>query len=318
MAIITNGTTIPTSGDYIVVNGVKIDKVIAVKNNVSTTVWEKIIFEYKNFAYTGNVQAFVVPVTGLYKLEVWGASGGGYHFNDSDDSVEFGYGGYSYGYKYLVKDQALYICIGGMGAFGGSGGYNGGGTGGVGIAENDEGGGGGATHIATTNRGTLPNYANYQSEVLIVAGGGGGNARYGSGDALGGTGGGTNGGNGDPRRFGEASYGYTDTTTPGGGTQTEGGKAGNDYEWDEYDYTAEAGSFGKGGAGYSNGGGGGGGWYGGGGGCARNGHASSGGGGSGYIGGVPAVTYNGITYSPSTSNGENQDNGYAKITLIAI
>ena len=36
------------------------------------------------------------------------------------------------------------------------------------------GSGGGATHIATTNRGVLSNYQSYKSDILIVAGGGGG------------------------------------------------------------------------------------------------------------------------------------------------
>ena len=36
------------------------------------------------------------------------------------------------------------------------------------------GGGGGATHMAKTNRGVLSSYYNYKSEVYLVAGGGGG------------------------------------------------------------------------------------------------------------------------------------------------
>lgn len=42
MSIIVNGIEIPTDGDYIVVNGVKIDKVNVIKNGVTTTVWEKL------------------------------------------------------------------------------------------------------------------------------------------------------------------------------------------------------------------------------------------------------------------------------------
>lgn len=45
----------------------------------------------------------------------------------------------------------------------------------------------------------------------------------------------------------------------------------------------------------------------------------AGGGGSGYIGGVPAFKHsNGITYSPSTSNGNRSGNGYAAITFITF
>lgn len=41
MPIIVNNVTIPTNGNYIVINGVQIDKVNAIKNGVTTTVWEK-------------------------------------------------------------------------------------------------------------------------------------------------------------------------------------------------------------------------------------------------------------------------------------
>lgn len=195
MAIITNGITIPTNGDFIIVNGVKIDEVIAVKDNVNTTVWKKVIFEYKDFAYTGGVQAFVVPLNGLYKLEAWGAG-----------CENGGQGGYTCTYASLTANQTLYIVCGGkslgygsMTSFNGhptsyasypgytpsyddegdvksctwSGGYNGGGKGRCGSSSGGS-PGGGATHIATANRGIIDNYASYEDELLVVAAGGSG------------------------------------------------------------------------------------------------------------------------------------------------
>lgn len=41
MSIVVNGTTIPTTGDYIIVNGTKVDTVNVVQNGISTTVWTK-------------------------------------------------------------------------------------------------------------------------------------------------------------------------------------------------------------------------------------------------------------------------------------
>jgi len=171
-----------------------------------------------------------------------------------------GLGGYAIGNKDLNINNNIYICCGQAGyhqtsPFTGSA-YNGGGAG--------QSCGGGCTHIATTNRGELYNYVKYQTEVLLVAGGGGG-SDYGSGN--GGYGGGT---------IGTNSIKNEHVDVGGlGGTQSAGGTGGNN------------GSFGRGGAakidGSDAGGGGGGGWYGGGG--STN-NANSGGGGSGYIGGV--------------------------------
>ena len=246
--------------------------------------------ENQNFGYTGGVQSFTVPFDGFYKLEVWGAQGGK---AGSFSTTYTPKGGYSVGYISLKKGQVLYVVCGQQG-YGQSGGtasarYNGGGS-----ASGYEslGIGGGATHIAkSNNRGELKNYSNYKSEILIVAGGGGGGyARYASGYGGGSTG----------------SAGATAGGTGGsGGTQSSGG-SGNG-----------TGGFGYG-ANTSNStyetGGGGGGWYGGGGGGPYGG----GGGGSGYIGGVPATTYNGTTYSPSTSNNSNTGNGRAVITLVGF
>ena len=48
------------------------------------------------FDYTGDVQTFVAPKTGTYKLETWGAQGG----KVEEDNSKINYGGYSTG---LIK-----------------------------------------------------------------------------------------------------------------------------------------------------------------------------------------------------------------------
>ena len=131
------------------------------------------------FNYTGGIQTFTAPITGTYKLEVWGAAGG-------DTQVPGGYGGYSVGNVYLPAGRQVFIYVGGIGgSTNGSanqtaaGGFNGGGTGfNYNQSGRYAGGGGGATHMALSNRGVLSAYDSYRSEVLIVSGGGAGSWYY--------------------------------------------------------------------------------------------------------------------------------------------
>ena len=175
--------------------------------------------EVKNYSYTGGVQQVTLPA-GRYKLEVWGAQGG-------DDGSIGGLGGYAVGNLTLSSTDTLYIVVGGEGGNynNPTGGYNGGGAGGTYHEYRYGAGGGGATHIALRS-GLLSSLSSYRSDILLVAGGGGGADGNGAG---GGTGGGTSGG----------------SSGGSGGTQSSG------Y------------SFGIGAQGGSNAGGGGGGWYGG-------------------------------------------------------
>ena len=187
--------------------------------------------------------------------------------------------------------------------------YNGGGTGtwrygGSGLSGAD---GGGATHIAYIS-GFLYELSAHATNgnIIIVAGGGGGGMQYGpSGDYVGwtgpgGNGGGINGNRGvpvDPSRSYCLAYGGTQTS---GGQNTNGGDA-------DCDFTGLAlPSFGKGGGlktgqshNYISGGGGG--YYGGAGAI----HAPAAGG-SGYIGSSNLISGGGITkhmtcYSCTTS-----------------
>ena len=73
-----------------------------------------------NFAYKGDYQTFVVPRSGIYKLETWGAQGG-YRTN----STKGGYGGYAKGEVYLNRGDVLYVYVGGNGKT--NNGWNGGG-----------------------------------------------------------------------------------------------------------------------------------------------------------------------------------------------
>lgn len=231
-----------------------------------------------DFSYTGGIQTFTVPYSGLYQLEVYGAEGG--YYDGSPSTGGGGYGGYAKGYKYFDKGDVLYVCVGAVGhnhRNGDTGApYNNNRTGRS--SGYSYGWGGGATHIATMTGELAQIGSSNLSKVLIVAGGGG--AKYSS--YAGGTGGGTNGGSGG------GSGG-------GGGTQSGGFGFGAGAD--------PAGGYTGGGAGLY------GGWRGGQ-------YAGGAGGGSGYTGGVPSVTYKGTTYSPSMTNGTRSGNGFASITLI--
>lgn len=237
------GGTLHGKGGY-----VKGKKTLTAGTNLAITVGgagQKNNSTVYNYGYTGGVQTFTAPVSGQYRLEVFGAQGA----NDQGANTARNQGGYSAGFKYLKAGEQLYIVVGCAGNSAGwtaatsaNEAYNGGGRAG-GQTGN---GGGGATHIAITNRGVLSNYNSYRNEVLIVAGGGGG-----AGDgSWGGPGGGSSGLNGAGASGATGSSGY---------------------------------SFGRGqNAGADQSQGGGGGWFGG----YSTYSMSGAGGGSGYIGGV--------------------------------
>jgi len=268
-----------------------------------------------------NSQGFIVPNTGNYKLEVWGAQG-------ASRNATGGYGGYSTGTLVLNKGNSLYITVGGTSTTN-VGGYNGGGNGSESTPYQNLGGGGGATHIATSDLGELKNYSNNRDNIVMVAGGGGGTYHYipNTFTADGGHAGGYIGNNGNVSTMSCISQPDTAAT---GGSQEHAGFGNNDVE-------TYAGSFGLGGSADEGcGAGGGGGYFGGGAtynvGCS----AESGAGGSGYIG------YNGLTnakmfcynctedkanastYTESTTCTElnptsecaKQGNGYARIIYL--
>lgn len=187
-------------------------------NSAGTTYGTQVSFTttmQTDFSSIGSEQSFIVPATGNYKLEVWGAQGG-----TAGDAG--GLGGYASGTIVLTAGQTVYIYVGQLGKppSGGTA-WNGGGAG---ICCG--GGGGGCTDIriggtALSNR-------------VIVAGGGGGGSSdipYGPGGA----GGGSSGVDGNSGLGGTQSSGYALGTgesnagdAAGGGGGYHGGYAGHE------------------------------------------------------------------------------------------
>ena len=149
------------------------------------------------------IQEFVVPEDATYKLECWGASSAkqtawyGYTYDDNG-------GGYSIGNAKLQEKNTLYVCVGGEGTpnvpygqgqgygWGGYGGYNGGRNPRNGIGNNKLGGsgGGGATHIGFKKALLTAFKQDYDTQLIMVAGGRGGDCYnwtggYGGGDTAG-------------------------------------------------------------------------------------------------------------------------------------
>jgi hypothetical protein len=256
------------------------------------------------------IESFAVPIDGTYKIETWGASGGG-------TTIMKGKGGYASGTFKLTKLDTLYINVGGQGTTGlvdtvAAGGYNGGGDSGKSSSDYAS-SGGGATDVRLNSK-------SLYSRVLVAGGGGGGGSRNDStSTCYGGAGGGNVAGIG---QCSAASY------LGGAGTQSAGGVAATYTDYIITLPTAGTIGIGGNGASYKNGsvtssaGGGGGGYYGGGGGSRFGG----GGGGSGYCNSASAISCdknnNGTESFPAT-NGTGYEighigNGYAKITLISI
>ena len=195
---------------------------------------------------------YLIP--GKYRLECWGAQGGG--FNSTSNNANAGVGGkggYTAGTLTVKNNTTLFVLPGSVGKCGyGSyqgGGLGGGGTG-FGSSESEPGAGGGGASIIR-----LGDYSSNQATIMVAGGGGGGGE-----DATdtGGVGGGVNGG----------STGYA------GGTQTYPGNN-----------TNGGGHFTGNSTGFADGGAGGGGWYGGGSVYSTTAETdgNGGGGGSGFV-----------------------------------
>ena len=271
------------------------------------------------FDYTGAEQTFTAPITGTYKLETWGAQGGG------NSTYIGGYGSYSIGNTTLSVGQIIYLNVGGKGDYC-SGNlcttkatYNGGGS--CKTLSYDKAGavstcgsGGGATHVAMT-AGLLSTLENKKDYILIASGGGGGSNycndwNYANGGHAGGY-------------IGVSSIntGAKDFSK-NGGSNAQGGTQNSGY------------AFGIGGTfltGYDANVGGGGGFYGG-----KKSGINGAGGGSGYIGNTLLTEKSMYCYNCSESSEESTKtvsttctsatptencakvgNGYARITLTS-
>ncbi|WP_414693276.1 PEPxxWA-CTERM sorting domain-containing protein [Phenylobacterium sp.] len=201
------------------------------------------------FDFTGSVQSWAVPTTGIYQIDAWGAQGGG------NQTFPGGAGAHVGGQITLAAGTSLSLVVGGAGKWGGG---------------NYAYGGGGASWIFVPDA----------SDPLLVAGGGGGSSWIGypvhgggagqitTGNGFGGQGadGGGGGGwlgpgsdGGPPRNFAQGDFPIgTGGQGPGSflGGNTTGCDNGHPYECGTEQGTGGFG--GGGGAGWNVGGGGGG------------------------------------------------------------
>ena len=138
------------------------------------------------YDYTGNVQEYVVPVTGSYQIELWGAQGG------PSDANPGGKGAYTKGIISLTEETKLYIYVGNTGnkPDNKENPFNGGGKpdtkGSFSGSYNGDYSGGGATDVRILN-GAWDDLASLSSRIMVAAGGGGGNNGDGSSGGPGGT-----------------------------------------------------------------------------------------------------------------------------------
>ena len=268
----------------------------AIANQYNYTITVKNAF-VQDFSYVASAQTFTAPKTGTYKIECWGASGGG-------AVVGLGSAGYVSGVISLTKNQGLFVYTGQQGNlyenYSSTYMFNGGGY--ANQKKTNECGccGGGATDIRTTN-GSWDNSASLNSRIMIAAGGGGANDNNIS-DQITSSGSCAGGLTGYAGNSGVSRY---NPYQGRGASQYSGGAGGPSYSDAQ---AGGAGAFGKGGVGGHNtyntsgntikgGSGGGGGLYGGGGSSGLYSGVWHGGGGSSYISGHPGCAAKELTFS---------------------
>ncbi len=250
-----------------------------------TVTYIKTLYE---FNYIGDSQEFTVPITGTYKIELWGGS------VIIDNDVNSSKGGYVSGEIELEKNEQLYVYVGGKGEavydISTTGGYNGGG--GSSKSNNGKSGptGAGATDIRILG-GNWDNISSLRSRIM-VAGGAAFSSQAGVnlGNVSFGNAGGLIGEAGNHSLYDSKPVNYS-IYGGKGGTQTAGGAAPTKSPAAVTNGTA--GSFGKGGIGGQSqnntpsggGSGGGSGYYGGSGASGLSSGSFPGGGGSSYISG---------------------------------
>lgn len=266
------------------------------------------------FEYDDKPQQFIAPISGYYKVELWGAEG-----NSPIGSKLGGNGAYTSGNIWLNKDEVLWIYIGehregnqsqsaatysdNSSAGFAAPSFNAGSIGGP--SESSGYGGGGATDVRLVN-GKWHDAASLASRIMVAAGGGGA-VSY-AGGAYGGNGGALVGEQGARAISGSSAI---VSSLPQGATQTTGGASGVITEGYGGNM-GPAGQFGVGGnAGGSGvdlqyGGGGGGGYWGGAGGGHTGGVVISGAGGSSYISGYKGSV---AIYSATDTSPRKDSNG---------
>ncbi len=257
--------------------------------------------EQEFFGVEGGIQRWMVPLTGTYRIEAFGASGGG------RVDANKGKGGKAVGTVDLTAGQVIYFSVGQQGlqhselpVFGGGGGG--------GLGSGDRGpmhSGGGASDVRTGGAGL-------NNRVLVAGGGGGGAGGGGTGDEQstnardggGGGGGGYYGGGG-----GGEGKSNTSSAIGVGGTQISGGVGGGSGQSGNFGYGGMGGNsayWQSTGMGFNAHGGNGGGITGANGAQTRY-YPGGGGGGSSYIGG---------RINGETVGGVNLGDGRITITYI--
>ena len=201
-----------------------------------------------NFPYVGNyIQQWSAPVNGLYRLQAWGAEGGG------TSSVLGGSGAYVTGNIQLPKNQMLYIAVGSKGGANMSSetaAFNNGAIPSAGSSEKYNGGGSTDFRLNSGN-GIWYDNNSLQSRIMVAGAGGGAEIYYTQ--IPGGAAGafvGYPSGNGSLSTTATATthnclgnnYTYYKPTT--GGTQNSGGQNGMGYYW-SYDSDMLKGGFGR-------------------------------------------------------------------------
>ena len=253
--------------------------------------------------YAGNyhVTSFTAPKKGVYKFVLKGSGGARINASKIDGTSATlggetgGTGGTTTGYLLLEANQTVYVGAGGVCR---------------------------AAFVSSTNGSSLA--AISSGNLYFVAGAGGSGGGWGDANnwtgynciaLAGGNGGGSSGAAG--ATYSDSIYGGKGGTSSAGGA---GGMAGGTGIGNTGTYGTGGNSAGNGVSNYWGlGGRGGDGYYGGGGGCSRAkssyGRGCGGGGGSGYVK-TSSLTYNGVTYTSSTSQGGGAGcNGAGSVTI---
>ena len=220
--------------------------------------------DYQGGEVDANGREYIAQTSGWYKIELWGAAGGG---------TNGGKGAYVSGMIYLEANDHLYFYVGEKGNKAAT--FNGGGAGSS--TDSRYYAGGGATDVRLVS-GSWDDAESLNSRIMVAAGGGG------DGGVAGGAGGTLIGGHGST-----TNTSSSDPTIAYGGTQSAGGANGVGSH-----SSGTAGKFGIGGTGGRYLAGGGGGYFGGGASGVKTDVGGSGAGGSSFIIGSAGVrAYNG-------------------------
>jgi len=295
-------TLVNSDGNYVYNIGEDEGQTLVAGNQYNYTITVKNGFS-QNFSYVASAQTFTAPQAGTYKIECWGASGGG--------AVEgSGSAGYVSGVISLTKNQKLFVYTGQQGnisdSYSSSYMFNGGGNSTLSNYSKCGSCGGGATDVRTVG-GNWDNTTSLNNRIIIAAGGGGDNGgqgiKYNSACA-----GGLIGYHGDGDGYDGSNERHVvyRPAMGDGGTQDRGGVAPQVITPGATQGTK--GEFGMGGiggrnsgSGHGGGGGGGGGLYGGSAGSGLGTGVFPGGGGSSYISGHPGCTAKSLTFKDNTT-----------------